>query len=581
MKTSVTIGLWLLFMLVVARGDELAATASSYQFDLKDQYGHEWTLQDFGDRQVVAVVFMGTECPLMQLYGKRLAEIARQFRGDSVAIVGINSNRQDSITELLHFARKHGIEFPLLKDVGNAVADQFGAERTPEVFVLDQQRRLRFRGRIDDQYTYGVQRPKAEHNYLVDAIRALLDGSEIEPNRTEVVGCHIGRTSQPRPGAEVTYCDQISRILQNNCVACHRAGEIAPFELTNYDEVVGWAQMIEEVVREQRMPPWHANAEHGDFKNDVRLSDEEKTMIYQWVADGAPEGNPARLPEPRKFAVGWQIGEPDVVFRMDTKAFQVPARGVVSYQYFVVDTNFQEDKWVRMAECRPGNRAVVHHIIVGVRGEGEFGQGDGVHGNVQSEWITATAPGARPLMLPEGYAKLVPAGAQLVFQMHYTPNGSAQEDVSEVGLTFANPATVTHRVATLMAYDDDFRIPPGANNHRVQASFRFPRDATLLAMFPHMHLRGKSFRYVARYPDGQEEILLDVPAYDFNWQNAYELAQPKTIPAKTRLKCIAYFDNSEQNLANPDPTVSVSWGDQTWEEMMIGYFDVAIPREEF
>ena len=458
-----------------------------------------------------------------------------------------------------------------MKDPRNEIADRFGAQRTPEVFVLDEQRKVRYHGRIDDQYHYEIQRADAQRNYLVDALEALLAGKEIETPETETIGCHIGRILEADESSEVTYSNQISRILQNNCVQCHREGEIAPFELTDYDEVVGWAEMIEEVVKEQRMPPWHADPQHGKFKNDARLSERDKQLIYAWVKAGAPQGDPEELPPPREFVQGWRIGEPDQVVKMRSTPFQVPARGEVKYQYFVADPGWKEDKYIQAAEARAGNRAVVHHIIVGHTGRIEARSRS--HG-LSSDWITAMAPGSLPLILEDGMAKLVPAGSKLVFQMHYTPNGTATEDLSYVGFKFADASQVKRIVGTNKAANTRFAIPPHADNHRVEADFHFKRDSLMLAMFPHMHLRGKSFRYTAIYPDGKEEILLNVPNYDFNWQNGYALEEPKLMPAGTRLHCVAHFDNSEENLANPDPTKRVRWGDQTWEEMMIGYFDM-------
>ena len=216
-------------------------------------------------------------------------------------------------------------------------------------------------------------------------------------------------------------------------------------------------------------------------------------------------------------------------------------------------------------------------LLWGFYGEGDFGSG--IHEQVQSDWIAATAPGSPPMQLPAGYAKLIPAGSKLVFQLHYTPNGIATTDISKIGLKFIDPDTVTHRVATVKAVNEKFRIPPGANNHPVSASYLFEQDAELLSMFPHMHLRGKSFRYTAIFPDNTKEILLNIPNYDFNWQNGYNLEKQKQIPLGTRIKCVAHFDNSKNNLANPDPTQPVRWGDQTWEEMMIGYFNIAVPKK--
>ncbi len=550
-------------------------------FSLKDFEGRIWELQKLDQYQAIVVMFVGCECPLARLYTARLHELRNEFPADSVAWMLVNSNQQDSLSELKQFAKANQVSIPLLKDPGNRVADQFGADRTPEVFLLDRERKIRYRGRVDDQYTYGRQRPQATSKNLHDAIESLLDGREIATPQTTVSGCLIGRefaVATEAGDSAVTWTHQISRIMQQHCQSCHRAGEIGPFELTDYREVVGWAAMIQEVVNERRMPPWSANPEHGKFSNDCRLSEAEIRLINQWVSQGAPEGDLAELPPPATFASGWQMGEPDEIIPMAPKPFSVPATGTVEYKYFVVDPGFKEDKWVSAAECRPDKRAVIHHIIVGIRGAGDFGQG--VHDQVQSDWIAATAPGSPPMVLPQGYAKKIPAGAKLVFQMHYTPNGVATEDLSSIGLKFIEPEQVTHEVLTVKAADGRFVIPPGSENHPVRASLKFDRDAELISLFPHMHLRGKSFRYTARLPNGDEEILLDIPRYDFNWQNGYELETIRKFPAGTRIICQAHFDNSTNNIANPDPTAEVRWGDQTWEEMMIGYMNVALPRNK-
>ncbi len=574
-----TMGIWL------AAPSAWAQTAISLNtqvdnFQLKDVDGVQRSLESSDEVRATVVIFMGWECPMVKLYVPRLNELQKQFADEGVRWLAINSNQHDSLTELQAFARRSELDIPLLKDPGNRVADAFGATRTPEVFLLDAGRRLRYHGRIDDQYSPGQQRPSATREYLEAAIRELLAGDEISVPRTEPAGCIIGRVliSGGDETRTVTFHNQISRILQSNCASCHRAGEIGPFELNHYEEVAGWAGMIQEVVNEGRMPPWHASPEHGTFSNDCRLSPDEVEMINTWVESGAPAGNPADAPQSRTWATGWQIGEPDLIVPMDRRSFRVPATGTVEYKYFEVDPGFTEDKWVSAAECRPGNRAVIHHIIVGIRGQGEFGEG--VHSELQSDWIAATAPGSPPMRLPDGYAKRIPAGSNLIFQVHYTPNGTATRDLSSVGLKFVEADSVTHRVFTQKAINEKFRIPPGAANHRVPARpVRFDRDVELISLFPHMHLRGKSFRYTAHFPDGTDEVLLDVPRYDFNWQNAYVLAEPRKIPAGTRLRCVAHFDNSDANLANPDPTRTVRWGDQTWEEMMIGYFNVAIKRE--
>lgn len=546
-------------------------------FELTDFAGVPWRLEaELGTPLVV--VFVGVECPIVNLSIETLAKHQAEY-GERVSFVLIDSNQQDTLLEMEQFAKRHQLTVPLLKDPGNRIADLFEAERTPEVVLLDSTRRVRYRGQIDDRYTYGLQRVAAQSEFLKDAIDKVLAGEEPEVAQTESVGCHIGRKLEPREDSVVTYCGQIAAILNEHCVRCHRAGEIGPFALDSYEEVVGWAEMIAEVVEDQRMPPWHASADHGVFSNDARLPQEVKRAIFDWVAAGAPYGDESQLPEPPQFIEGWQIDEPDLVVSMSEIPVELPATGEIPYRYFEVDPGFTEDRWIQQAECRPGNRAVVHHIIVAINPPGED---DKELRSELGEWLTATAPGALPLRLPEGYAKRIPAGSKLVFQMHYTTNGRPATDLSQVGFVFADPASVKHEVVTRQAAEGRFQIPPYADNHRVDAWHRFERDSVVTTFFPHMHLRGKAFRYVAHYPDGREEILLDIPKYDFNWQNAYVLAEPLRVPAGTNLQCIAHFDNSENNFSNPNPAIEVSWGDQTWQEMMIGYFDMYVdqPSEE-
>ena len=577
MKTTCLVLLFLVSWIPVQLGAQTQIGRTITPFKLDDVNQQEWTLEE--SKKFTLVAFLGVECPLVKLYAKRLQEIGSEFAESKIQIIGINSNQQDSIAEIQHFARQFEIEYPLLKDPGNKIADVFGATRTPEVFLLNQKLNIVYQGAIDDQYHYGVQKNQVSANYLRDAIKQSLAGESIDRPYTTPVGCLIGRKKTVDPNSPITYSNQISRILQKNCVNCHRSGEIAPFELTDYDEVAGWAGMIDEVVHDNRMPPWHADAPRGHFKNDIRLTQEEKDLVSQWVAAGAPEGDKSDLPKPLEFVDGWAIGKPDLELKMRKRPFRVKATGKIDYKYFEVDPGFKKDMWVKAAECRPGNRSVVHHIIVGIAGQGEFGGGRGVHGQPESEWIAATAPGSPPTIFPPGYAKRIPAGSKLIFQMHYTPNGTATTDLSRIGIVFADPSTVKHEVITQMVVYERLRIKPGDDNYFVSASTRFDRDAELLSMFPHMHYRGKAFTYYLRQPGGRYEKLLNVPNYDFNWQNSYDLATSVMIKQGARMRCTAVFDNSEKNLANPDPTKTVRWGDQTDDEMMIGYFNVAIPRE--
>lgn len=576
----------LLSVPLVAAAEEARESSIGQQvgdFALQDFRGKWHHLDDYADSKAIVVAFVGCECPLARLYAPRLQELSEEFADRGVTFLAVNSNRHDSITELANYARVHNLQVPLLKDTGNVVADQFGAERTPEVFLLDADRVIRYRGRIDDQYGLGASSGYAQtsvrRRHLAEAIEELLAGKSVSVPSTEAPGCLIGRVREANEDADVTYSNQIARVLQNHCVECHRPGQIAPFSLTDYDDVVGWAEMIEEVVREQRMPPWHADPRYGHFVNDRSMSEEERELIYEWVRNGAPEGDPSQLPEPIDYPEGWQI-EPDQIVYMNEDGFTVPAEGAIDYQYFTVDPGWTEDRWIKATECMPGNRSVVHHIFVfavppeveipdlsGPNSDRGFNPGAG-----GVELIAGNAPGTPPMVAPDGMGTFVKAGTRLVFQMHYTPNGSEVHDRSAVGFVFCDASEVKHKLTMNMAINFSFAIPPHADNHPVEATKTFKEDTLIVTLAPHMHLRGKSFRYDLHYPDGTVETILDVPRYDFNWQVIYMFAEPKLAPAGTRMYCLAHFDNSENNLANPNPNEEVRWGDQTWEEMMIGWF---------
>jgi peroxiredoxin len=553
----------------------LAAPVSD--FTLRDHRGAQRRLSDWHESKLVVVAFLGVDCPLVKLYTRRLNEIANEYGPRGVAIIGINSNQHDQLRDIAKFARAHEVAFPLLKDSDNRVADQFGALRTPEVYLLDAERRVRYHGRIDDQYSVGQQRARPGRRNLIIALEELLAGKAVSQPETTAQGCFIDRLDRTAGSGRITYTRDIAPILHKHCAGCHRPGEIAPFSLTNYQETIGWAATIQEVVEQGRMPPWSANPKHGRFLNDPRLNDEQKKKISTWVENGCPEGDPAEMPALPVQSEGWHIPKPDVVLSMP-KPFTVPAEGVIDYQEIVVDPGFTEDRWVTAVEIRPGNRAVVHHCTVflmppGVdqaRAEGKLG----------SHCLAATAPGTPPLVLPDGMAKCIPAGSKLLFVVHYTPIGTVQTDQTSIGLVCTDAKKVRQEVATHLLYDEELRIPPRASAHRVEKTWEAPANVLLLAMFPHMHLRGKSFRYEAELPDGSTEVLLDVPQYDFNWQHRYVLAEPRRLPRGTIVRCVAIYDNSADNPANPDPDQEVHAGRQTTDEMFNGYFEWCLADED-
>jgi peroxiredoxin/mono/diheme cytochrome c family protein len=551
-------------------------------FRLPDYHGQQRALSELAGPRGTVLVFLGVECPLAKLYAPRLAHLAAQYEARGVRFIALDSNRQDLPTEMGHYAQRHGLKFPFLKDLQNEIADRLGAQRTPEVFLLDHELRLRYRGRIDDQYQPGVQGARAKQEDLKQALEDLLADRPIRQPTTEAVGCLIGREpkqpARPPVGEPVTWSKQIAPIFQRHCQDCHRPGEIGPMPLLTYQDIQGWEEMIREVVSQGRMPPWHANPQYGQFANDLRLSDEEKKLIFAWLDQQAPEGNPADLPPPVNFPEGWHIPPPDQIVYMSAEPFSVPAEGTVEYQWFVADPGFREDRWVKAAECRPGNRAVVHHVTVYYKPPGvPFDLRFGTRMNL----LGGYTPGrTTDKMAWGGLAFYLPAGTKLVFEVHYTPNGTPQTDRSYVGLVFADPGEVEKQLHCVLAANDNFQIPPRADNYEVRSEYHFDEDSYLYSMAPHMHLRGKSFRFELIRPGSKSEILLDIPRYDFNWRTEYPLLEPIFIPAGSVMRCTAHFDNSESNPANPDPDATVRWGDQVWEEMMIGGFAIAPANQD-
>ncbi len=364
----------------------------------------------------------------------------------------------------------------------------------------------------------------------------------------------------------VTFHKNVEPILQNRCQVCHRPGEAAPMSLLTYQQTRPWAKAIRAAVLTGKMPPWHADPHYGKFTNDLSLSPGEKQTLIAWIDGGAKEGSAADAPKRRSYPTGWNIETPDVVFEMP-QSFDVPATGAIDYQYIPVPTNFTEDKWVEMAEVRPGNRSVVHHVIVMV---------DTGTGTRNEEYLAGYAPGMTPQIWKPGEARLIKAGATLIFQMHYTANGKPAQDRTRIGLVFAKKP-VTEQIVAMQAIPQGLAIPPGDPNYHVESVAMMPQAVRLVGMRAHMHLRGKSFQFRAVYPNGESEILLDIPKFDFGWQPYYYLETPKLLPRGTMIRCSAVYDNSANNLLNPDPSATVEWGPQTWDEMMIGWLDVAIP----
>jgi len=401
-----------------------------------------------------------------------------------------------------------------------------------------------------------------------------------------------------------TFSKDVAPILYSKCITCHRPGEVAPMSLITYKDVRPWARAIREKVSTRTMPPWFADSAHGTFKNDRSLTQAQIDTIVKWVDADARQGDPAQLPPLPAFTEGWQIGKPDLVVEMPTE-FHIPADGTVEYQYFEVPTNFTEDRWVIAGEVRAGNREHVHHIIVSVIEPAGNSRPaamsvraipDGTDAgpraarqltDAQRAQLATAARRANAVSLvnwavgedapiyPAGMGKRIPAGSTLQFQVHYTTNGAPATDRSKIGLIFAKEPP-RNEMRTALIANAQFAIPAGVNNHTIEAEATFTQDVKVWNMHPHMHLRGKDMTYTAIYPDGRQEVVLRVPKYDFGWQTDYALAQPLSLPKGSKLHVTAHYDNSPANRANPDSTSIVRWGDQTWEEMMIGYITYTV-----
>ncbi|MEM9827512.1 MAG: redoxin domain-containing protein, partial [Planctomycetota bacterium] len=584
-----------------------ADVATLPKFELRDPRGRTWTQADLKDNRVTVVAFLGTECPLAKLYGPRIGQIAAAFEGQ-VQVVGVMPNSQDSLEEIAAYTRRGKIDYPIAKDPAARFAKAIGATRTPEVFVFDRQRRLRYQGRIDDQYGIGYVRDNARTHDLKDQLEKLVSAPESRDStnsseakssseatdsqraskmnppiaviRTAAPGCLIGQSPRQGETSEVTYVSHIAEILKRQCVSCHREGEIGPFPLTDYESAAGWADMIVETIEGGRMPPWHATPGKHDFANLREVTADELAALKTWADAGAPSGfvdgkPPTPLPEAPPKVAGWQLpATPDHVFNVSPEPFEVAAEGTIRYQYFAVDPEFDTDVWFRAAELLPGNRSVVHHILCFAAPKDKPPRFEAV-----DSFLVAYVPGARVQNYPRGYAKKIPANSRLIFQVHYTPTGTQQFDQSQLGLVLIDESEVTHEIVTTSAVQIRLNIPPGEPNYETYAlSAPFPESAELLSMSPHMHVRGSAYRYELLRPDGSRETLLDIPEYDFNWQTTYRLSKPIKMTGGEQMFCTAKFDNSADNLSNPDPQAKVRWGDQTWDEMMIGYFHYAVKK---
>lgn len=549
------------------------------EIDLRTQAGKACRLDVWHDKPLLVLVFLGTECPMARRYIPTLNELARRYAARGVQIVGIDSNARDSQSDLDQFWREHSVEFPLLLDPQARLADALDAQRSPQAFLLDADRRVRYRGNIDDRLTVAAEKPHATRHNLARAIQDLLAGTEVEVAITEPGGCWIDRASRQVSTSSVTY-QQVAPIFERHCAECHHPAGIGRISFATHAETRSWAATIRDVIESQRMPPWGADPRYGHFQNERRLSARERRRILDWIERGAAEGPPNDAPSPTAPTPSpgeWSIRADEVLSL--PRSMQIRADGLVEYQQVELGAS-PTDRWVRAVEIMPSNRAVLHHATAFLSPPGTHDVGE--QGQLGSFCLATYTPGTTPNRWPSGMAKRIPAGWKIVLVLHYVTVGSPQTDCTRIGLELVAANRVEREVATRLLFDPELRIPPRVEDYRIERTWRAPADVWLLSLFPHMHLRGKSFRYEAEYPSGQRETLLFVPRYDFNWQHRYDLATPKRLPQGTVLHCTAHYDNSSRNLANPAPDVEVHAGKQTTDEMFNAYFDVALadaPRQ--
>jgi mono/diheme cytochrome c family protein len=556
-----------------AFGDGVGHRVLDFTFrDIDRERGRLYDL--LADGPVVVALRDGA-CPVAQKYGPELGRIAREYDARGVRFIYLNVNESESVDVARRDRDQFGLTGSYVRDGRWSVAAKLRPVSTTEVIVIDGAGTIRYRGAIDDQYGLRHTRAEPGERYLRSALDAVLEGRAVAQRSTTAEGCLL---AQPEAlGATeraVTWHGRVSRIVQDNCQSCHRAGGIAPMALEEYEQVRAYSAMMKFMIDAGRMPPWFAEHGVGDWVNERRIPERDRADLMAWIEAGMPAGDARQAPSPLRWAEGWNIGEPDAVLELP-ETFDIPAEGVVEYQYMYVKTDFAEDRWVGAFEIRPTAAQQTHHVLVFIEEPGRSFEAQpgqpAAQGGLRG-YFASMAPGSVGVVYPDGMAKRLPAGAWLKFQLHYTTSGTPARDRTRLGLVFADePPRI--EVQTGSAFNTRFVIPAGAAHHEVPGEYRFDTDALIVNFFPHMHNRGAAFRYELVAPDGTAETLLEIPRYDFNWQLTYAPKQSILAPAGSTLRATGWFDNSVDNPTNPDPTQDVRFGEQTWEEMMIGYFD--------
>ncbi|MEM1122473.1 MAG: redoxin domain-containing protein [Bacteroidota bacterium] len=549
-------------------------------FGLHDHNGDFHTLYYYSDAKAIVLYVQQNSCPINRNAVKDLKAVRRQFKGKGIKFFMINSSIQDDRTAIQKEAEEFDMEFPILKDKAQLVAEALQLYRTNEAIVIDPETwTVMYRGPINDRIGYESKRDDADKHYLADALDAQLKGEYPEVMMVKGKGCLIKRLhDDPAQFASISYEKEVAPILKEKCMKCHVDGGIAPWQMKNYETVFGWSPMMREVLRTKRMPPWHADPHYGLWSEDLSLTTKELQTLVHWIDAGAikAEGESDPLVDFHEKAPTWDHGEPDMKVVLNQE--DIPANGTIDYRYQEHDIEVDKDIWVTAFQVLPGNREVLHHVLVSVI----YPEGFIEPIDRNSPWLdglmAAWAPGGITEVFPENTGRIIPKGSKLHFQLHYTTNGKAQSDQSTIGLYYTDQEPANEYLM-VGAFNPRLQIPPGEENYENKAKHLFEHDATIYTLFPHMHYRGKAMKFTALYPDGTREVLLNVPNYNFNWQRGYIFDKPKKVPARTVIYVDAVFDNSTQNTFNPAPEKTVYWGEMSFDEMLIGYISFEYDKD--
>ncbi|MCB9832893.1 MAG: redoxin family protein [Planctomycetes bacterium] len=560
---------------MVASSEEASRAHLGERFEdmvLKGLDGKEQRWSDHAGKKATLFVLRDSTCPLCRKYGPSLARLEKE-QAERLRVVYLNPMDH----ETLEMMKGEVADFELTglyhADRGQVIARKLAATSTTEVFLFDAERRLRYRGALDDQYGLGYALDAPRVRFALDALDAILAGRDPKPAATTAPGCMLALEVEKKEEPSITFHGRISRIMQKYCQRCHREGENAPFELVTYDDVASRKGMIRFTLKKNLMPPWYAADEvGGPWLDDLRMPEAEKKALLDWIENGCPEGDPAGAPEPLPYTEGWKIGTPDAVISVERK-IRVPAEGDIPYKYEVIETDFPEDKWIEKIELRSDHPEVVHHILVFYHYDEHLDSNPQFLGHLALQGFFAIhSPGVEPIEYPADRAKLLKKRQRLLFQIHYNAIGKEVWDRPRIGFKFRD-GPPKYSIRCNAASTREIHLPPRTKDVVVPAEFTFPSKSRIFGYVPHMHARGQAFAMDLFYPDGKEERVLWVPHFDFNWQQAYRLQKPYDVPAGTRIRATGWFDNTAGNPANPNPDTDVYFGLQTDDEMMIGYFE--------